>query len=125
MPRILVVEDEAPIRYLLADALADEGYAVATAEHGAAALDQARAQPPDAVVLDLMMPIMDGWTFLRARQGDPTLAGVPVVVLSAAGERGLQQAKELGADAYLAKPFDLDALLLLVGQLATGERGNG
>ena len=77
------------------------------------------------MVLDLMMPVMDGWAFLHARQNLPALAGVPVVVLSAAREPRLQEAKVLGADAVLAKPFNLDALLMLVGQLAGGAHGYG
>ena len=121
MHHLLVVEDDPAIRGLLADALEGEGYSVDAASHGLEGLTMARQNPPRAVVLDLMMPVMDGWTFLRERKKQPTLEGVPVVVLSAARELGLQEAKELGASAFLAKPFDLDALLALISRLADAD----
>src|SRR5215208_4497205 len=90
--RILVVEDEAIIRAFLADGLTDAGYEVETAENGADALDRLEAYAPDVVLLDLLMPVMDGWAFLRERQDDPRLSTVPVVVLSAAGMEPLRRA---------------------------------
>jgi CheY-like chemotaxis protein len=68
MRRVLVVEDEAEIRFLLRELLVDAGYAVATAGNGEEALDQMREHRPDAVPLDLMMPVMDGWRFLEVCQ---------------------------------------------------------
>ena len=83
---VLVVEDDPDIREVLAQLLAPEGYLVATAEHGEDALAWLRQNPtPCAILLDLMMPVMDGLTFLRAMRAEPALAGIPVVVLSAAG----------------------------------------
>ena len=70
MTRILVVEDDADVRYVVSDALQDAGYVVATAVDGTDALDQIDEHPPDAILLDLMMPSMDGWSFLEAIQSD-------------------------------------------------------
>ena len=110
MSRILVVDDEAAIRTFLVEGLTDAGYSVATAGNGAEALDLAREHGSDAVLLDLLMPVMDGLSFLRARQARPDLASVPVVVLSAAGLDMLRAATRLRATAVLSKPLDLDVL---------------
>ena len=110
MSRILVVDDEAAIRTFLVEGLTDAGYTVATAGNGAEALDLAREHGSDVVLLDLLMPVMDGLSFLRARQAQPDLARVPVVVLSAAGLDMLSAATRLRATAVLSKPLDLDVL---------------
>src|ERR1044071_3114804 len=81
---ILIVEDEDDVRHVLADVLQDAGFAVATATDGFDALDQIEQHPPDAILLDLMMPAMDGWQFLEACRGDPRSARIPVGILSAA-----------------------------------------
>jgi len=83
--RILVVDDEPAIRTFLMEGLTDAGYTVLTASNGAEALQRAGECRSDAVLLDLLMPVMDGLTFLRMRQSQPDLARVPVVVLTAAG----------------------------------------
>ena len=114
MNRILVVDDEPIIRMLLAENLADAGYTVAAAKNGAEALDRALEQQSDMVVLDLLMPEMDGFMFLRERQCHPNLARVPVVVLSAAGIEDLRQAWHLHATAVLSKPVDLDVLSAVI-----------
>jgi CheY-like chemotaxis protein len=108
--RVLVVDDDPQLRELLQDVLADEGYVVQSANHGAAALDVLGTWHPDVILLDLMMPVMDGMSF-RAEQRRRELAlEVPIVVLSAAREARLT-AMALGATATLAKPFDLAELL--------------
>jgi two-component system, chemotaxis family, chemotaxis protein CheY len=109
---ILVVDDDPAIREVVADILEMSDYRVKTATNGAEALEHMQVEVPDAVLLDLMMPIMDGWEFLRRCRADAQCARVPVVVMSAARDASL--AKELGAQAYLSKPFDLDAVLNLV-----------
>jgi CheY-like chemotaxis protein len=114
MSRILIVDDEPIIRTFLADSLADAGYSVTTARNGAEALDYSRAQRSDLVLLDLLMPVMDGITFLRERQAHAQLANVPVVVLSAAGLEALRQAWQLRATAVLSKPLDLDVLATVI-----------
>jgi CheY-like chemotaxis protein len=78
MKRVLVVDDEEAIRLTLAEALEDEGYAVVTAQNGAEALVQVRARPPHGIVLDLMMPVLDGWGFLKAYRAEELCAGIPV-----------------------------------------------
>jgi CheY-like chemotaxis protein len=108
--RILVVDDEAVIRSFLADGLTDAGYQVITAHDGAEALDSVHQHLPDAVLLDLLMPIVDGWAFLRARRVHPTIAAVPVVVFSAGGRAALQDAAALHANAVLPKPLNLEVV---------------
>jgi CheY-like chemotaxis protein len=112
--RILIVDDEPIIRMLLADSLSDAGYTVIAARNGAEALDRAKELPSDMVLLDLLMPGMDGFRFLRERQEHPDLAKVPVIVLSAAGVDGLRDATQLDASAVLSKPVDLDVLSTVI-----------
>jgi DNA-binding response OmpR family regulator len=117
---VLVVEDDPAIRALVRDVLHDSGYTVATAETGDQALEQMREQRPDLVLLDLMLPGMNGWTFLRTRERDRQLATVPVLVISASGPTGTGHAQELGAPVFLDKPFDLVELLAEVKRLCSG-----
>ena len=112
---VLVVDDEGDIREILRLALEDEGYGVETARDGHEALDKVRRDPPSAVLLDLMMPIMDGWCFLAARSTLSAKFQCPVLVMSAVG--GRYMARQLGARDFIAKPFDLDALLGKVAAL--------
>lgn len=109
-PRILVVEDVEHNRDLLVQLLEDE-YAVATATDGAAGLAAALRDPPDAILLDLSLPAVDGWEVARRLKAHPHLRTVPVIALSAhamAGDR--QRALDSGCDDYLAKPLDEDQL---------------
>ena len=115
--RVLVVEDDEAIRSLLHCALAAEGYEVRTAEHGGAALEVLALWIPHLILLDLMMPVLDGWGF-RARQvAEIAWAAIPVIVLSAAYDEAPRQADILTVTAIRAKPFDLDDLLASVGDL--------
>lgn len=118
MNPILVVDDDAGIRELITDTLSDEGYAVVTAPDGAAALVMLDEWQPSLILLDLLMPLMDGDEFLRRYHERPG-AHVPVVVFSASGPgRIARAAAQVEADAFLAKPFDLDDLLGLVTRFA-------
>src|SRR5262245_23687200 len=104
--RVLIVEDEPDIRDLLAFHLEREGYQVSKCRSGADAVRQARASPPDLMLLDLMLPEMDGLEVCRRLRGDPATASLPIVMLTAKGDEvdrilGL----ELGADDYVVKPF--------------------
>jgi serine/threonine protein kinase len=109
-PLVLVVDDDPSVREALRMALEGEGYPVRCAANGLEGLQQLRAAPlPGLILLDLMMPVMDGWQFLHERQRDPRLAAVPVVVISAAST-SLAQALALGAADCLQKPVGLDEL---------------
>ncbi len=111
--RVLVVDDDALIRDTLATALIDEGYAVRVAPDGQAALQTLHEWLPDLIVLDLMMPVMDGHAFRMAQRGLDRAAHIPVIVLSAA--HNIQgRVAGLGAAAVLPKPFDLGILLDVV-----------
>lgn len=103
---ILVVDDERDIRDTIAELLAEEGYAVEEAGDGAEALAKARDCHPVVVLLDLMMPGMNGWEFRARQRGDPELASIPVIVLSALG-----RVPGVDAAGYLQKPFGLEDLL--------------
>ena len=108
--RVLVVDDDRAIRGFVAEVLMDEGYDVKTAENGNEALAVSKEWHPDLIVLDLMMPVMDGWTFrARQRQVD-ALADVPVVVTSAATTLRTHR-DTLEPCVVLPKPFELDELL--------------
>jgi len=105
--RILVVEDDADCRIMVQMLLEREGYAVATAANGLEALASARLQRPDLIVLDLMMPLMDGRAFRAAQLADPDLASVPVVLTTAASPEDAT----LTVDAAFQKPLDFDAFV--------------
>jgi len=114
---ILVVEDDGDIRTALCSILAEEGYTVSSACDGSQALDQLRSgERPALILLDLMMPVMDGADFRYAQLQDPSLAHIPVVVLTADG-RFRDMARELGAAAAFAKPFELSALLETIARV--------
>jgi CheY-like chemotaxis protein len=109
----MVVEDDADSRDALADILLSEGYEVRTAANGSEALDTLRcAQPPDVIVLDLMMPVMDGWELRRSMLQDPKLAGIPVIVVSGVGDG--EQTAPLRASAHFTKPVNVTELLLRI-----------
>jgi CheY-like chemotaxis protein len=114
---VLVVEDDYAIRETLRELLEDEGYRVMWASNGKEALARLHERAPRVILLDLMMPVMDGWEFRDAQQRDPALANIPVVVISA--DHGLDhKVSGLGVDGWLAKPFELDALLATVDRYA-------
>ena len=119
-PLVLVVDDDPDILEAVSEILEGEGYRVARARHGVEALDRVEAERPDLVLLDLMMPVMDGVGFARAlrERGD----AIPTVVISAEGSPNRAQA--VGAQGFLAKPFDIDALLSQVAAVA-GRPGPG
>jgi signal transduction histidine kinase len=113
--RVLVVEDDDAIRETLAPMLEEEGYQVSTASHGGEALDLLGVDAlPDVILLDLRMPVMDGWTFRDAQRRDSRLASIPVVAISA---DGTAQAKTISADAFLHKPLHLPALLATIARV--------
>ncbi|CAO3409160.1 response regulator [Azospirillum largimobile] len=113
--RVLVVDDEPPIRRFLRTSLSAQGYDIVEAEDGDAALKEIRRRPPDLLVLDLGLPGIDGLEVIRRlRGGDPGSPGtaLPIIVLSSrVDEAGKVEALDLGADDYVTKPFGMDELL--------------
>lgn len=108
-PTVFVVEDDVDTREMLARFLELEGFAVETAANGRQALERLEAGTPASIILlDLMMPVMDGWQFRREQARHETLSKIPVIVVSAAGRDRIAQ---IDADAYLSKPVDLEELL--------------
>lgn len=115
-PTILIVEDDADIRNDLAAILEDEGYAVMRAADGAEALDQLKAsRRPNAILLDLMMPVMDGWQLRQELLKDPGLAKIPIIVLSGVAD-ARRETTLLGAAGYVDKPLKLSQLLNLLAE---------
>jgi two-component system, chemotaxis family, chemotaxis protein CheY len=108
--RVLVVDDDPDLRSLLAAVLDAEGYNVLTAENGAAALSVLRTVLPDIIILDLMMPVMNGWQFRETQKDVPEYARIPIVCLSAY-PAARHQAMALGMTACVQKPFEIDDLL--------------
>ncbi len=123
---VLVVDDDPAIRGLVADALREEGYSVDLAAHGREALEAMRARRPSTVVLDLMMPVMDGFSFIEACQNEQLCENVPIVVISAVHE-ALERIQAGSIHAYMAKPFDLNDLIRTVAMHAgrNGATANG
>lgn len=114
--RVLVVDDEEPNRLLLRAPLEARGYEVEEASNGEEALRQVAARPPDVVLLDLMMPLLDGFQTCRRLKSQPATAPIPVLMVTALSERQERLlAIQAGANDYLAKPVDLQDLILRVG----------
>jgi len=109
--RILVVDDDQSICELMADVLEADGWCVTTARNGAEALASMRATGHEMVLLDLMMPVLDGWGVLAARLEQADLRAIPVLVMSAGGRHGMDRAKAMGANGCVPKPFELDEIV--------------
>jgi CheY-like chemotaxis protein len=117
---LLVVDDDADVRTFLDRLLTSRGYAVVSAPHGKDALDRLREHAPDLVLLDLNMPVMDGWHFLAEQRhlANPALTSVPVLLVTAA-EGVARAATTLHTAGVIAKPFDPDRLLDAIRQTLT------
>lgn len=114
-PLVLLVEDQADLRRLYAEQLVISGFDVIEAENGSDAIAHTTAQNPDVVLMDLSLPVLDGWEATRRLKGDERTAGIPVVALTAhdgAGE--LQRATLAGCDWFVPKPCPPDALIVEV-----------
>ncbi|HXT95924.1 MAG TPA: response regulator [Polyangia bacterium] len=110
--RILLVEDDDAIRVSLAEGLRESGLKVALAENGRQALELLRSEPhPSAIVLDLMLPVMDGWDFRHEQLRDPALRDIPVVIITATGFTAKTIRTQLGDVEVLAKPIRQAELL--------------
>ena len=121
MSTVLVVEDSVSQREMITDLLRGSGLNVTVASDGVEAVEKVQGQPPDLVVLDIVMPRMNGYEVCRRLKADPSTQHVPVVMCSSKGEEfdrywGMKQ----GADAYIAKPFQPTELVGTVKQLLRG-----
>lgn len=114
---VMIVEDDPDVRQILDALVSDEGFGTVTAANGRDALDCLAtlkgATLPCVILLDMMMPIVDGWQFRAAQQRDPQLAAIPVVVLSAHEDAGVAAA-QMACAGYLKKPVDFTRLLTLI-----------
>jgi CheY-like chemotaxis protein len=115
MSDVLVVEDDADLLGLMEMILSEAGHAVRTAADGRQALTRVAEQMPGVILLDMRMPVMNGWEFTREFRAQYGHAA-PIVVVTAA-ENAQARAAEIGAEAWLAKPFEIDDVLLIVGRL--------
>jgi two-component system cell cycle response regulator DivK len=121
MAKILLVEDNEMNRDMLSRRLKKRGYEVEIAVDGAEGVDKARSSRPDLILMDMSLPVKDGWTATRELKDDPEMRAIPVVALTAhamAGDR--DKALEAGCDAYETKPIELPRLLETIEKLLGG-----
>ncbi|HDQ05002.1 MAG TPA: response regulator [Deltaproteobacteria bacterium] len=116
MSLLLIVDDKEENRYLLESLLTDQGYEVVSAIHGADALEKARENPPDMIIADILMPVMDGFALCRRWKNDDLLKSIPFIFYTATytDERDRAFALNLGADRFLVKPMDPEDFLKVV-----------
>ena len=123
MVKVLAVDDDPTILRLLQVNLEMDGHEVHTANDGAEAIEQVREVQPEVLLLDVMMPQLDGWQVCEALRADPANDDLPIVFLSArAQETDLARGTSVGADAYITKPFDPLTLVELIERLARDGR---
>jgi two-component system, chemotaxis family, chemotaxis protein CheY len=115
---VLVVEDEAYLCDLVADVLEAEGHTARTASNGMEALERVMERKPQLILLDLMMPVMDGWEFIRALRTNRDWANIPIVVVTAVYDIKRTQ-QETGAVAVVTKPFDIDQIAEVVNRFSS------
>jgi DNA-binding response OmpR family regulator len=109
--KILLADDEEDIKIVLRMFLESRGYEVCTAYDGLDAIDQARKEKPDAILLDIMMPLLDGFEVCKKLKADPATAAIPVIMLSAASHaESVQKGLNAGAVDYVIKPFEPEKL---------------
>jgi len=117
--KVLVVDDEENVRHLVRSILGKDNI-VLEAKDGQAAVDMARSQEPDFILMDIMMPNMDGYTACHAIKKDPVTKAIPVVMLTALGqELNMKLGQEMGADGYITKPFSSQVLVDTVNRFLT------
>jgi CheY-like chemotaxis protein len=117
LPKVLVVDDDPAILEICSDLLQTEGYTVMVATNGQQALEQIRTDPPHVVLMDIMMPVLDGVEACRLVKANPATAEIPVVLMSARTNLTRQSQELASADALVAKPFDIDHLLNTIHDL--------
>jgi len=117
MASILLVEDSLTVQYIVARALADQGYQVSTARDGEEALRMAREKLPNLIILDVILPKLNGFQVCRTLKSAAETSHIPVIMLTAKWKDSDRQwGMEQGADAYLIKPFEDQALFDIVSQ---------
>ncbi len=125
-PIVLVVDDEDMTRKLLRLMLERDGFAIIEAEDGLEALQIIEKSPPDIVILDVMMPNMDGFTMCQTLRGQPETADLPVIMLSARTQiEAVRAGLQAGADRYMTKPISKPELLQTIQELIADNRSNG
>lgn len=122
-PRILIVEDDPDLRTILRLQLLSQGWEVIEAVNGAEGFEAVKQDIPDCVILDLMMPVMDGFGFLKRARSLMDLQEVPILILTASeDERNKLKGFQYQADSYMSKPYDLEELTVEVKRLLATER---
>jgi len=120
--KILVVEDHPPTAKLVQVALQEQGYRVLTASNGAEGLLAVNAEAPDLVILDVMMPVMDGFDMLRVMRAAPQTRELPVVILTAkSADEDVLRGWATGVSSYLTKPFAIDDLIAMVRRILAAQ----
>ena len=118
MGKILIVDDEPDIVTVISKSLKDNGYEVITADNGQEALEKAKTEKPDLILLDLMLPRMDGYKVCGLLKNDTRYAKTPIILFTAkAQEKDKKLGEEVGADAYITKPFEPEILLVKIKEL--------
>jgi CheY-like chemotaxis protein len=118
MPKILLVEDNEMNRDMLSRRLEKRGYTVSIAVDGAAGVALAQSERPDLILMDMSLPVLDGWDATKQIKADPSVANIPVIALTAhAMESDRQKALEAGCDDFDTKPVELPRLLMKIDEL--------
>jgi len=125
-PRILIVEDDPDLRTILRLQLTTQDFLVSEAVNGLEGFQAVQRETPDCIILDLMMPVMDGFGFLKRARSLMDLTDVPILILTASeDERNRLRGFQYQADAYMSKPYDLDELTDEVRRLVSLHEGSG
>lgn len=121
--KVLIVEDNEDNRIVYSTILRHHGFAVCEALDGEEGIDQARRELPDIILMDISIPLIDGWEVTRVLKGDPATARIPIIALTAHAMPGdRERALEVGCDGYLAKPCEPRAVLAEVNRLLAAAR---
>lgn len=123
MATILVVDDNRSLRTVMERRLTRAGFDVALASNGADGVQAARASHPDLILMDMTMPVMDGWAATRALRDDPATRHIPILAFTAQPMGGTRHAHDEGCDGYVLKPFEFPEVLAKISHLLKGRVG--
>ncbi|MDP8263207.1 MAG: response regulator transcription factor [Candidatus Ancaeobacter aquaticus] len=116
--KVVIIEDDSNLLKVMESRITSEGYDVAICNEGTDIIEKLKTEQPDIVVMDIMLPGMDGYTLVRTIRGHKQFSGIPVIMISGkVYEDGAVIAEEIGADAFILKPFDLHVLLSKIKEL--------